>query len=202
MERQERERRSGVVGHIHLYPRDRRRESYEEDDHSEIGSNDPPEALLYPSSTHRSDRRPALIGFAQRIASRRQPKGGHPMEELLKNAPALLTVFGVKIATALVIFIVGRWIARFLGNITRKVMAKRDVDETLVKFVGSLVYIALLTFVILAALAQLGIQTTSFIAVIGAAGLAVGLALQGSLATFAAGVLMILFRPIRVGDEQ
>jgi small conductance mechanosensitive channel len=79
-------------------------------------------------------------------------------------------------------------------------MVRREVDETLLKFAVSLVYVALLTFVILAALSQLGIQTTSFIAVIGAAGLAVGLALQGSLANFAAGVLMIVFRPFRVGD--
>jgi small conductance mechanosensitive channel len=79
-------------------------------------------------------------------------------------------------------------------------MRKANMDETLLKFVGNLTYIALLAFIIIAALSQLGIQTTSFIAVLGAAGLAIGLALQGSLANFAAGFLMILFRPIRVGD--
>ena len=79
-------------------------------------------------------------------------------------------------------------------------MIRSKVDATLVSFVGNLIYVSLLTFVILAALAQLGIQTTSFIAVIGAAGLAVGLALQGSLANFAAGVLMLIFRPFHVGD--
>ncbi|MGD9331048.1 MAG: mechanosensitive ion channel, partial [Desulfobacterales bacterium] len=73
-------------------------------------------------------------------------------------------------------------------------------DPTLQTFVGNMVYYALLTFVILAALSQIGIQTTSFIAVIGAAGLAVGLALQGSLANFAAGFLLIMFRPFKVGD--
>jgi small conductance mechanosensitive channel len=79
-------------------------------------------------------------------------------------------------------------------------MEKREVDPTLQTFVGNMVYYALLTFVILAALSQIGIQTTSFIAVIGAAGLAVGLALQGSLANFAAGFLLIMFRPFKVGD--
>ena len=79
-------------------------------------------------------------------------------------------------------------------------MVKGNVDETLISFVGNLTYIALLAFVIIAALNQLGIQTTSFIAVIGAAGLAIGLALQGSLANFAAGVLMIIFRPFKAGD--
>jgi small conductance mechanosensitive channel len=79
-------------------------------------------------------------------------------------------------------------------------MTKAKVDETLVRFVKDLCYVALLTFVIIAALANVGIQTASFIALIGAAGLAVGLALQGSLANFAAGVLMLIFKPIRVGD--
>jgi small conductance mechanosensitive channel len=79
-------------------------------------------------------------------------------------------------------------------------MTKGKVDPTLISFLGHMIYIALLTFVILAALGQLGIQTTSFIAVIGAAGLAIGLSLQGSLANFAAGVLMIIFRPFKVGD--
>jgi len=79
-------------------------------------------------------------------------------------------------------------------------MTKADVDETLISFVGNLTYIVLLIFVIIAALNQLGVQTTSFIAIIGAAGLAIGLALQGSLANFAAGVLMIIFHPFKVGD--
>jgi len=79
-------------------------------------------------------------------------------------------------------------------------MNKRQVDPTIVSFVANMTYIALLVFVVLAALGQLGIQTTSFIAVIGAAGLAIGLALQGSLANFAAGFLMIIFRPFKVGD--
>jgi small conductance mechanosensitive channel len=119
---------------------------------------------------------------------------------LIERGQELLTIFGLKILTALVIFIVGRWIARFLKKTTVKLLEKNKVDPTLISFVGNLTYIALLTFVILAALSQLGVQTTSFIAVIGAAGLAIGLALQGSLANFAAGVLMLIFRPFKIGD--
>jgi small conductance mechanosensitive channel len=79
-------------------------------------------------------------------------------------------------------------------------MTKGKVDETLVKFVGNITYVVLIVIVVIAALNQLGVQTTSFIAIIGAAGLAIGLALQGSLANFAAGVLMIIFRPFKLGD--
>ncbi len=112
----------------------------------------------------------------------------------------LSALFGLKILTAALILVFGRWVARFFRKATGKMMTRSNVDATLVTFVGNLIYVALLAFVILAALAQLGIQTTSFIAVIGAAGLAVGLALQGSLANFAAGILMLIFRPFQVGD--
>ena len=122
------------------------------------------------------------------------------MEDLLPKVWALLTLYGLKVIAAVAVFIVGRWIAKMLTAVIEKVMNKRQVDPTIVSFVDNLIYVALLVFVILAALGQLGIQTTSFIAVIGAAGLAIGLALQGSLANFAAGFLMIIFRPFKVGD--
>ena len=122
------------------------------------------------------------------------------VQQLIAKGYELGTDFGVKILAALAIFIIGRWVVRYLRNLTSRVMEKRDVDPTLVKFVANMAYVALLTFVIIAALGMLGIQTTSFIAVLGAAGLAVGLALQGSLSNLAAGVLMIIFRPFKVGD--
>lgn len=122
------------------------------------------------------------------------------MEDLLSKVWALLTIYGLKIVAAIAIFIVGRWIAKALTAFTQKIMNKRQVDPTIVSFIANLVYISLLVFVVLAALGQLGIQTTSFIAVIGAAGLAIGLALQGSLSNFAAGFLMIIFKPFKVGD--
>ena len=122
------------------------------------------------------------------------------MENIMTKAMELLTLYGLKIVAAIVVFIVGRFVARILSNTTKKVMTRKNIDLAIVSFITSLAYIALMTFVILAALGQLGIQTTSFIAVIGAAGLAIGLALQGSLANFAAGFLMIIFRPFKVGD--
>jgi len=109
-----------------------------------------------------------------------------------------LTIYGMKVVAAIIIFIVGRWVARGVSNLLRRMLKKSNTDETLVSFVGSLSYVALLAFVIIAALNQLGIQTASFIAVLAAAGLAIGLALQGSLANFAAGVLMIIFKPFKV----
>jgi small conductance mechanosensitive channel len=112
----------------------------------------------------------------------------------------LVTIYGIKVLAAIVIFVVGKWVAKAIRGLVQRMMRKAQMDQTLLKFVGNLTYIALLAFIIIAALSQLGIQTTSFIAVLGAAGLAIGLALQGSLANFAAGFLMILFRPIRVGD--
>jgi len=122
------------------------------------------------------------------------------MTQIAGKVWELITLYGLKLIAALVVFVLGRWIARILGRLTNKILTKRQVDPTIVSFVSHLTYIALLTFVILAALGQLGIQTTSFVAVIGAAGLAIGLALQGSLANFAAGFLMIIFRPFKVGD--
>ncbi len=121
-------------------------------------------------------------------------------EALINKGGELLAFYGVRILTAIVILVVGRWIARAFGRLVQRLMENRKVDPTLTGFVGNLTYYALFTFVVLAALSQLGIQTTSFIAVIGAAGLAIGLALQGSLANFAAGFMLIFFRPFRVGD--
>ena len=122
------------------------------------------------------------------------------INELLEKAQDLGTAFGVNIVAAIVILIIGRWIAKGLTNMLRRGMERAKVDVMLSRFVSNLVYVALMTFVVLAAINQLGVQTTSFIAVIGAAGLAIGLALQGSLANFAAGVLIIIFRPYKVGD--
>ncbi len=122
------------------------------------------------------------------------------LNQLLPKMWEVMTFYGLKVIAAIAILVVGRWVARLISSITRRLMGKADIDPTVSSFTGSLVYIALLVFVVLAALSQLGIQTTSFIAVLGAAGLAIGLALQGSLANFAAGFLMIIFKPFRVND--
>ena len=120
--------------------------------------------------------------------------------QLWAQVQEIVAVWGLKVIAAIAIFVIGRWVAMGVRKGVRRVMEKADTDPIIVGFVGSISYIALLAFVIIAALGQLGIQTTSFIAILGAAGLAIGLALQGSLANFAAGFLMIMFRPFKVGD--
>lgn len=107
---------------------------------------------------------------------------------------------GIKVATALGIFLVGKFAVRLVVSAIAKVMQKQEVDKTLETFICNLVRTALMIVVVIAAIGAIGIQTTSFIAIFGAAGLAVGLALQGSLSNFASGVLIVLFRPYRVGD--
>ncbi len=108
--------------------------------------------------------------------------------------------FGTNLIAAHVIFYVGKWIANALVKGLRTLMEKNDVDQTLESFVCNLVRMALLVVIAIAAIGQLGVETTSLLAVMGAAGLAVGLALQGSLSNFASGVLIVLFRPYKVGD--
>jgi len=122
------------------------------------------------------------------------------MENVITRLQEFGTLYGLKIVAAILIFVVGRLVASGLKKLVRKIMLKNKVDETLVSFTTSLGYVAVMAFVIIAALGKLGIQTTSFIAILGAAGLAIGLALQGSLANFAAGTLMIIFKPFKVGD--
>ncbi|MFK8051687.1 MAG: mechanosensitive ion channel family protein [Woeseiaceae bacterium] len=108
--------------------------------------------------------------------------------------------YGLLGLQALAIFVIGRWIAKGLTGIARSLMKRSGVDDMLRKFICNIVYALIMTFVVIATISKLGIQTASLVAVIGAAGLAVGLALQGSLANFAAGVLMIIFRPYKLGD--
>ena len=107
---------------------------------------------------------------------------------------------GMNLLAAILIFIIGKWVAKLLAGLMEKLMVKAKINQTLATFAKNLAYFVLLIFVILAALEKIGIQTTSFIAIIGAAGLAVGLALQGSLANFAGGVMLIMFQPFKIGD--
>lgn len=106
----------------------------------------------------------------------------------------------INIAFAAAIFIVGRMIAKMLVRLLGKILRKGKMDEMLVNFISSIANILLLLVIIVAALDQLGVDTTSLIALVGAAGLAVGLALQGSLQNFAAGVMLLVFRPFKEGD--
>ena len=108
--------------------------------------------------------------------------------------------YGVNVLAAIVIFIIGRLVAKFTANLVETSMLKAKVDKTLASFGRHVVFYGLMAFVCIAALNKLGVETSSFIAVVGAASLAVGLALQGSLANFASGVLIILFQTFKVGD--
>jgi small conductance mechanosensitive channel len=110
------------------------------------------------------------------------------------------TDIGMKVVAAVVIFLVGRWLAHLLVNIVRKALAKTDMEDTLESFLCNILNVFLMAVVLIATIGALGVETTSLLAVLGAAGLAVGLALQGSLSNFAAGVLLVAFRPYRVGD--
>ncbi len=111
-----------------------------------------------------------------------------------------VVTYGLKVILALLVFFIGKWIAGKITDVTVKLMKLKGVDETLIGFLQNIIYYALLVLVIITAAGPLGIETTSFIAVLGAASLAVGLALKDSLANFSSGVMLILFRPFKVGD--
>ena len=106
----------------------------------------------------------------------------------------------INIISATVVLVAGIWAAKLIKKLVVSIMDKKEIEPMLISFASSITYIALIAFVIIAALGQLGIQTTSFIAIIGAAGLAIGLSLQASLSNFASGVMIIFFRPFKVGD--
>lgn len=108
--------------------------------------------------------------------------------------------YGLKVLAALIIFIVGKWAITKITKLIKNAMQKANVDKTLVEFADSLIYFLLLAVVVLASLNALGVNTTSFIAIVGAAGLAIALALQGSFSNIGAAVLIIFFRPFKVGD--
>jgi len=128
------------------------------------------------------------------------PDLGYDWNQLLDLLQTKGIDFGINVIIALAIFYFGKMFISLAVRGLRNVMRRQEVDKTLETFVTNLVRMVLLVVVVIAAIGQLGIETTSFIAIFGAAGLAVGLALQGSLSNFAAGVLIVLFRPYRVGD--
>lgn len=123
------------------------------------------------------------------------------MQNILDKIIVYVATYGPNFVYAILIFIIGKWVARLVYRIAGAAMHKAKLNETLVSFLKNIIYYVLLIFVAIAALNKIGIETTSFVALIGAAGLAVGLALQGSLANFAAGVMLILFAPFKLGDE-
>lgn len=119
---------------------------------------------------------------------------------LTDTLPTLALEYGLNLVAAIAIFVGGKWLAERLIGVAKRLMERRGFDPTVVGFVANIAFVILVVLVIIAALSQLGIPTAQFIAIIGAAGLAIGLALQGSLSNFASGVLLVSFRPARVGD--
>jgi len=122
------------------------------------------------------------------------------VEQWIEQLRTIGTEFGLRILAAIAIFIIGRWAAKITRNLVKRAIKRSDADPTIVSFVGNMSYVAVLAFATIAALSKLGVQTASFIAVLGTAGLAIGLALQGSLSNFAAGFLLLIFRPFKAGD--
>ncbi len=137
--------------------------------------------------------------FAQEAASQ-EAEPGWSAEKLADKLQTFVTDYGLKALGAIIFLIVGRIIAGIARNVVKKVFGKRKVDETVTSFIGTLVYTIVIIAVLLAVLGNFGVQTTSFVAVLAAAGFAIGFALQGSLSNFASGVMIIVFRPYKVGD--
>ncbi len=123
-----------------------------------------------------------------------------PTQELLETLLSQGTVWGLRVIGAIAVLLIGRWIAGALLNSARRALERGETDATLVPFISGIVYYLALAVVIIAVLGLFGIETTSLVAVLGAAGLAVGLALQGTLSNFSAGVMLLVFRPFRLGD--
>lgn len=109
--------------------------------------------------------------------------------------------YSIKIAIALLILIVGLWLTSFITKTIKKILIKRNVEITLTNFLGNIIFWTLRILLFITVISKLGVETSSFVAILGAAGLAVGLSLQGSLSNFAGGILIILFKPFKVGDS-
>ena len=122
------------------------------------------------------------------------------VQELFTQMSGLIGAYGLKVIGAILVLIVGRVVAGWGRRAARKGLGHANLDPTLVPFISGLAYWLIMVFVVLAVLGLFGIPTASFVAVLGAAGLAVGLAMQGTLSNFAAGVMLLIFRPFRVGD--
>ncbi len=122
-------------------------------------------------------------------------------EEYTNMALSFATEYGMKIIVALAIFLIGKWVARQIVKLMRTGMERASVDATLISFSGNVVYVVLVIAVVVAALSRIGVDTSSFIAIFGAAGLAIGLALKDTLANVGAAVLIIFFRPFKVDDS-
>jgi small conductance mechanosensitive channel len=119
---------------------------------------------------------------------------------IVESMGRLVSTWGLKVVGAIAVLIIGMIVAKMIRGAARKSFARANMDATLVPFLSGIIYYLVLGCVVIAVMGMFGIQTTSFIAVLGAAGLAVGLAMQGTLSNFSAGVMLLIFRPFRAGD--
>lgn len=122
------------------------------------------------------------------------------IEKIIDTATVWATTYSVKIVAAILVLLIGKWLAGKISRLVTVLLERNKVDVTLTKFLEGIIYYTLMIVVLIAAAGQLGINTTSFLTIVGAAGLAIGLALKDSLSNFASGVMLILFRPFNVGD--
>ena len=122
------------------------------------------------------------------------------MENFMETLVVFATTYGIKIIGAILVLVAGRIVAGFTRGVVRRVLAARNTDPAIIGFVSALLYYLILIVAVMSALGNFGVQTASLVAVLGAAGFAIGFALQGSLANFAAGVLLLVFRPYKIGD--
>ena len=146
---------------------------------------------------------PEVVGTAGEVIGERLEKNADIVANSLEwanNNQGLIIEYGLNIVAAIVTLLLGLIVARMISGAFHRVLTKRKLDITVVDFVSHMVKYVIIAFVVIAAFSRIGVQTTSFIALIGAAGLAVGLALQGSLSNFASGVLILVLRPFKAGE--
>ena len=125
---------------------------------------------------------------------------GWSMQKIMDRLQSFVADYGLKVVGAIVILIIGRIAASIARSVMKKIMRRAKVDETVTSFFATMVYFIILAFTVIAALSKFGIETASFVAILGAAAFAIGFALQGSLSNFASGVMILLFRPYKIGD--
>lgn len=124
-----------------------------------------------------------------------------PFSQYSEAFTKVLIDYSPKLIAAILLLIIGIWAIRFINSISRKIMIRKEVEPTLIKFLSDIIFWGLRIVLFVAVITKLGVESSSFLAILGAAGLAIGLSLQGSLANFAGGILIILFKPFKLGDK-
>lgn len=122
------------------------------------------------------------------------------IDQYVASFTKILIDYTPKLVAALLLLVIGIWAIRFVTTVTRKIMLRREVEPTLIEFLSDIIFWGLRILLFIAVISKLGVESSSFLTILGAAGLAIGLSLQGSLSNFAGGVLIILFKPFKLGD--